>query len=143
MNSIWLAIANLSVAIWVGTIIYQSSIVASTVFSTLDTSQSRHFLRTIFPRFYKLGLICAVLLLLSTTVMGHLADWPNINVWLLITASVMIVSQLVSIWLVPRINAASEQDKAAFKLLHTASVLLSVLILLLGIGVLLFVASGA
>lgn len=142
MNSIWLATANIATAVWVGTIVYQSSVVAATVFKTLNSSQARHFLREIFPRFYSLGLICAIALLVCLTAMAFTSSWSGINILLLATASVMMLAQLVSIWLVPRINAAADNNQQAFRRLHTFSVLLTVLILLLGIGILLFIAGG-
>ena len=136
MNSIWLATANLAAAIWVGTIVYQSTVVAATVFKTLDSDQARDFLRVIFPRFYKLGLFCAILLLICVSALGFAANWNRVNLWLPVAVSVMIIAQLISIWLVPRINAAADLNRSAFKRGHTLSILLTVLIVLLGIGIL-------
>ncbi|HKK23213.1 MAG TPA: DUF4149 domain-containing protein, partial [Pseudohaliea sp.] len=56
-----LPIANLAVAVQVGTIVFHSAVVAPTVFRQLDEASARRFLRTIFPRFYWLGLYCGII----------------------------------------------------------------------------------
>ena len=44
---------------WIGAILFQSAIVAPSVFSVLDEASARRFLRTLFPRFFRLGVICS------------------------------------------------------------------------------------
>ncbi len=135
MNTVWLALANIAIAIWVGTIVYQSSVMAACVFRTLKANQASAFLRVIFPSFYKLGLICALTLLLSLSFL-LLLDWNIINLGLLLVAIVMTLCQVISIWLVPKINAAKDFRNPLFKKLHTISVLLTVFILICGVGIL-------
>ncbi len=142
MSSLWIVCANLVTAIWVGTIVYQSTVVAATVLKVLDGQQARRFLRIIFPRFYSLGLICALTLLVCMTALGFDANWARVNFWLLSAVLVMTTSQLISIWLVPRINAAADVNKPEFKRLHVASVMLTVVILVLGTGILILIAGG-
>jgi hypothetical protein len=133
-----LAIATVSVGLWIGAIVFHSFIVAPLVFKTLETGQARVFLRALFPRFFKLGLGCGIVLILALIVAGAGLGWPNLLLGLLGTACVMAFLEAYALWLVPRINAARDAGDAGarqFKSLHGLSVLLTLAILLLGLGV--------
>ena len=62
---------------WVGAILFQSAIVAPSVFGVLDDAAARGFLRTLFPRFFRFGMICAGLCLLAALVAGFSRDWQQ------------------------------------------------------------------
>ena len=68
-----LAAVNVTAAIWVGAIIFQSMAVAPVVFRSLDEGAARVFLRAIFPRLFKLGLGCGVVMILATSLAGVLS----------------------------------------------------------------------
>ena len=129
-----------------GAIIFQSAVVAPTVFVDLNESAARTFLRTLFPRFFRLGLVCGFLMLAGLIWLGVLAAWPSSVVALVVVTSVMVLFEAVSLRMVPQINAARDAGQAGetlFSRLHRISVLLTVAILLLGIAVLVAVSTLA
>lgn len=121
---------------WVGTIIFHSAIVAPTVFTSFAESDARLFLRKLFPRFFKLGLLCGVLMLVGLTLVG--LDSTSVQLVAALTTA-MLVLEASSLAMVPGINAARDagpSGEARFRRLHRINVLLTVVVLLLGIGVL-------
>lgn len=127
---------------WIGAILFQSAVVAPTVFVDLDESAARVFLRRLFPRFFKLGLICGVLMLVGLALVGF--DAPNGLPIAALTVA-MLILEAASLWMVPAINAARDAGaagKARFDRLHRVSVLFTVVILILGIGVVALISVG-
>ncbi|MEZ5584466.1 MAG: DUF4149 domain-containing protein [Candidatus Competibacteraceae bacterium] len=126
------------VGLWIGAIafhFYRRPL----VFKTLSADQTRNFLRALFPRFFKFGLGCGIVLILALIVAGTRLGWSGLLLGLLGTAGVMVALEAYSLWLIPGINAAREAGDAQarrFKVLHGLSVLLTLVILLLGLGVL-------
>jgi len=109
-------------------ILYQSAVVAGTVFKSLEQSQSRIFLRTIFPKFFKLifilGLITLILSILS-----------NSHYYQYIVSSVTIVFSFACVIIIPTTNRfKDEKNDKMFGYLHTLSVLMTMIILLLNIS---------
>lgn len=146
METVALALLTISAGVWVGAIVFQSAVVAPAVFVDLDEASARSFLRTLFPRFFRLGLICGALMLASLLGFVAVAGWSSTGVLLASTTLVMIILEAISLALVPHINAArdaGEAGQATFERLHRTSVLLTVAILLLGISVLAIVAARA
>ncbi len=146
MTNFATALLTLAASTWVGAIIFQSAVVAPAVFVDLDEPAARRFLRTLFPRFYRLGLVCGALMIAGLVWLGALTDAHSNLFTLAIVTFVMIVLEVASLGLVPRINAArdaGEAGHATFSRLHRISVLLTVVILLLGIGVLAAIAAMA
>ena len=133
-------------AIWVGTIVFHSAIVAPSVFASLDELRARVLLRTLFPRFFRLGLACGAIMAASLVATGMLSSWtPALSLLAALTA-IMIFFEGLSLWLVPRINAARDEGDAGaarFTSLHRLSVLLTVAILLCGIAVLVIIGLSA
>jgi hypothetical protein len=146
METVALALLTISAGVWVGAIVFQSAVVAPAVFVDLDEASARSFLRTLFPRFFRLGLICGALMLASLLGFVAVSGWSSTGVLLASTTLVMIILEAISLALVPHINAArdaGEAGQATFERLHRTSVLLTVAILLLGISVLAIVAARA
>ncbi|MDJ0793512.1 MAG: DUF4149 domain-containing protein [Woeseiaceae bacterium] len=146
MTSFATALLTISAGIWVGAIIFQTAVVAPTVFADLNESAARTFLRTLFPRFFRLGLVCGLVMLAGLIWLGVLAAWPPGVVALAVVTSVMVLFEAVSLRMVPQINAARDAGQAGealFSRLHRISVLLTVVILLLGIAVLVAVSTLA
>ena len=140
------ALLTISAGIWVGAIVFQSAVVAPAVFVDLDEAAARSFLRTLFPRFYRLGLLCGALMLAGLIGFGAVAGWTATVVILVAATVVMLVLEAISLGMVPHVNAArdaGEAGRARFSRLHGMSVLLTVIVLLLGIGVLAAVAALA
>jgi len=109
------------------------------VFADLDAESARRFLRTLFPRFYRLGLICGALVLLGIAAVAFLAGGSERLAVIGIAALIMFALEAMSLWMVPRINAArdlGDAGRSRFERLHRISVALTVAILIIGIALL-------
>lgn len=136
----------LACATWVGSIVFHSAIVAPSVFATLDESRARDLLRTLFPRFFRLGLVCGGIMAVALVLLTSLSAWTPVVVMLAALTATMIVFEGLSLWLVPRINAARDAGSAGaarFANLHRLSVLLTVAILIAGVAALAIVGMSA
>ncbi|MDA7841732.1 DUF4149 domain-containing protein [Gammaproteobacteria bacterium] len=119
------------VSIWVGSIIFFSAIIAPTVFKVLDEKSAGLFLRAFFPKYYIFGLIIGGLSL----ILIFLLNIP-VNTMLLALLIVMIALTVTSKLMIPVINAARDLGEVGaprFKKLHTMSVMLNVLTLIVGL----------
>lgn len=146
MTAFATALLTIPAGIWVGAIVFQTAVVAPAVFVDLDEGSARKFLRTLFPRFYRLGLVCGALMLAGLAWLGVATGWPPSVLTLGSVTVAMTVLEAISLAMVPHINAArdaGEAGRARFSHLHSISVLLTVVILLLGLGVLAFIAALA
>lgn len=146
METLAVALLTTSAGVWVGSIVFQSAVVAPAVFVDLDEASARSFLRTLFPRFFRLGLICGALMLAGLLGYVAVAGWTATGVVLACTTVVMVMLEAISLAMVPHINAArdaGEAGRAKFARLHRTSVVLTVAILLLGVSVLAVIAAGA
>ena len=116
------------VSVWIGSIIFFSSIIAPTVFKSLDEKSAGLFLRAFFPKYYVFGIIIGVL-----AIVIDIKSHDNLA-FLLIGS--MIVLSFISRGLIPMINNARDMGdtgKDKFKKLHTFSVILNVVTLLIGL----------
>jgi uncharacterized membrane protein len=140
-----------TLAVWVGSIIFFSFVVAPTVFKTLKPEDAARLQRAMFPKYYLVGIICAgigivcVGLLLAERSFGK---WPGVLSLLLIA-----VMGTTDFWLrqtvVPHMAeireqraAASEPDpklEAEWKTLHRLSVQLNVAVLVAGLALIFLV----
>ena len=112
MESLAIALITLAAGTWVGAIIFQSAVVAPAVFVDLDAESARRFLRTLFPRFYRLGLICGVLIMLGVATVAVLTGWSERLAIAGVATLTMVFLQVISLRLVPRINAARDSGDA-------------------------------
>ena len=116
------------ISIWVGSIIFFSAIIAPTVFKALDEKNAGIFLRAFFPKYYIFGII-----------LGFIALILGIKAMSLILVSMVIAMILLSIisrLMIPVINAARDmgvEGESRFKKLHTLSVFLNILTLIIGL----------
>ena len=137
MDSILLGLTAVLAGTWVGAIVFHSAIVAPGVFRVLDESSARQFLRDLFPRFFRFGLACGALMIVAT---GSAVALGNALAPGLLTAAVVMTGlEAVSLWMVPAINAAKDAGQSGdtrFARLHRMSVLLTLVILITGVGVL-------
>ncbi|MBJ48721.1 MAG: hypothetical protein CMG59_06105 [Candidatus Marinimicrobia bacterium] len=109
-------------------ILYQSAVVAGTVFKSLEQSQSRIFLRTIFPKFFKFIFILGLITLLISII-------TNSHYYQYIVSSVTIVFSFACVLIIPMTNRfKDEKNNKMFGYLHTLSVLMTMIILLLNIS---------
>ena len=106
-----------------GMILFQTAVVASVVFTTLDSENASKFLRKIFPRFFLVIFFLGVVGLLISFLYNNI---HGITVYG-ITSLAMIISYLV----VPATNKARDENKSTtFRRLHTVTVVLTLFTLL-------------
>ena len=106
-----------------GVILFQTAIIAPSVFKILSSENAAPFLRTIFPKLFifvaVLSLVGLVLSLISSNALG------------LIVFFVSLLSMLICYYIVPNTNRARDEgNDKAFKKLHSTSVVLTVIVLL-------------
>ena len=128
-----LAVAILSVGLWLGALVFQSAIVAPTLFGKVPLETASAFLRALFPRYYALGIGCSLALSASLAAAGAGLGWPAILTWQLAGALLMLMLAAASALLVPSINAARDAGSPRFDTLHHVAVGLNVVMLVLAI----------
>ena len=144
--SIASAMIVISLGTWIGAIIFQSAVVAPLVFRTLNADAAGRFLRALFPRFFRFGLLCGSAFLGAVLLMVAGSGWDEPAVLLLAAAVTMIACQFAALALVPAINAARDAGSAGtqrFRRLHGLSVLLILVILVTAVGILVTSVSAA
>jgi len=133
-----LEFANALVLMLLGAMLFFPSVVAPVVFTSLPEAQAGAFLRSMFPRYYAfmiaLSLIAALLFLVGSNQSALLATL----VCLFVGVSTLWVRQ----WLLPRINAARDEQLAGnaeagrrFDRDHKLSVGINMLQLVLLVGI--------
>ena len=121
MNNYYLILSGLII----GVIVYQTMFVAPTVFQTIDSKNTSKFLRKIFPRFFMFIFILGILAFLES----YYNSRGNTLYILYIVTSIF---SLTAFLLIPMTNKATDDnDKNKFKILHSFSVLLTILILII------------
>ena len=116
------------ISIWVGSIIFFSAIIAPTVFKALDEKNAGIFLRAFFPKYYIFGIILGFIAL----ILGIKA----MSLMLVSMVVAMILLSIISRLMIPVINAARDmgvEGESRFKKLHTLSVFLNILTLIIGL----------
>jgi len=144
VSTLALSAVTLAAALWVGAIVFQSFFVAPAVFRELDEEGARRFLRAVFARFFRLGLVCAAVMIAGAAVALTTGAVPGAG-WLLAGAIGIAVADAVCLRLVPSINAARDAGPPAaarFRRLHGLSVALTLVMLALGIWMLVALAGG-
>jgi len=119
------------VSILVGVIIFFSSVIAPTVFSSVDEKNAGLFLRAFFPKYYIFGIIISLLALLSAILLE-----PALNLLELSMISAILAMFVISRLMIPSINKARDMGESAkkkFDRLHMFSVILNFLALIVGL----------
>ena len=112
-----------------GIILFQSSIIAPTVFRVLDLEDAGAFLRKVFPRFFMLIMACSLLML----VLVVLTDGSDKSRFMLPVAN--LVFSGVSYLVIPATNRAKDDgEEKKFKALHSLTVALTLSMLILNIS---------
>ena len=121
MNNFYLILSGLII----GVIVYQTMIVAPTVFQTIDSKNTSKFLRKIFPRFFMFIFILGILAFLES----YYNSRGNTLYILYIVTSIF---SLTAFLLIPMTNKATDDNnKKKFKTLHSLSVFLTIIILII------------
>jgi len=117
----------IAVGVWLGAMVFFASVVAPTVFGTLEPQLAGQMIRRVFPRYYLFGLICLSLATLASLVAPSAAPWMTLAC----------VAMLGATWyarqiLMPQVNAArdamlaqNETHSPEFDRLHQRSVQLN------------------
>jgi hypothetical protein len=116
-----------ALGVWLGAMVFFASVVAPTVFGTLEPGPAGQMIRRVFPRYYLFGLIC-----LSLATLASLAA-PSATPWMTIACAAMLaVTWYARQILMPQINAArdamqerNEAHSPEFDRLHQRSVQLN------------------
>ena len=113
----------------VGIIIFQTSVIAPSVFKTINSEETSKFLRTIFPKFFIL-----IFALSAMSLIVELLYEKNIS-----TISISVLTVLMALLcyiIIPSTNSATDEgDKKKFKKLHSISVFTTLGILVLNISI--------
>ena len=121
MNNYYLILSGLII----GVIVYQTMFVAPTVFQTIDSKNTSKFLRKIFPRFFMFIFILGILAFLES----YYNSRGNTLYILYIVTSIF---SLTAFLLIPMTNKATDDNnKKKFKILHSLSVFLTIIILII------------
>ncbi|MBG79777.1 MAG: hypothetical protein CMJ39_03580 [Phycisphaerae bacterium] len=108
----------------VGIIILQTAVFAPTIFTTIDAAPAGKLLRALFPKFFKLlivlGIFCTAALIFG--------EKSSVMQYIIAVATILL--PLICAVLVPITNKATDAgNRSRFKLLHTISVVLTMLVL--------------
>ena len=111
-----------------GMIIFQTSVIAPSVFKTLSEKGSGQFLRSIFPKLFLIILVLGAFQSVISVIQA--------SITLTIIGFITFISMLIAYLIVPATNKArDENDEKSFKRLHFTSVMLTVIVLLANVAV--------
>ena len=112
-----------------GVILFQSFVVASSIFKVLPEDNAGILLRNLFPKFFQFLAVLALAALIIGLVYG-LEFFPLVFLQL-----VNFIFFVVCYSLIPATNRARDEDnKKTFGMLHTVSVLLTLLALIINLS---------
>jgi len=121
------ALLLIAVGLWLGAMVFFASVVAPTVFGTLEPQIAGHMIRRVFPRYYLFGLICLSIASLASVFAPNASSWMTVACLLMLGAT-WYARQV----LMPRVNAArdamvarNEAHSPEFDRLHKRSVQLN------------------
>ena len=115
---------NLLSGIIVGMIILQSTIIAPTIFTTLEQDNAGKLIRNIFPKLFKFIALLSLIMIINSFVVE---TSPFLKIIYFTTFLLMTINFLI----IPATNKSRDEgNDKKFKLLHSLSVLTTILILL-------------
>ena len=133
----------LSLVCWVGSIIFFSFFVAPVVFKTLEREKAGELVSIIFPRYYMIGYVCGVLVLVALLLTGPETaglKWCAWGIMMLGTVCAGLAVNPKARILKEKMKDAPETEKpdleARFKTLHSLSVKLNATVLFAGLWLL-------
>ena len=110
----------------VGVILFQTAIIAPTVFRGLEPDQAGPFLRKVFPKFFVVLAAMGVVGAISSLVGG-----ATFQLWIFL---ITLVLGTLAYLLIPMTNKSRDEgNEKLFKKLHNASVIMTVLILIVNL----------
>jgi len=113
----------ISSGVVIGIIFFQTFFVAPIIFSSIEESQSRIFIRKIFPKLFTLLSIIGFIMILSNLFL-------NLDNKVKYISIINFIIPLICYLIIPATNRATDRkDKKMFKTLHMTSVLLTIFVL--------------
>ena len=110
----------------VGVILFQTAVIAPTVFRSLGPDQAGPFLRKVFPKFFVVLVVMGIAGAISA-----LASDASYQLWICL---VTLTLGLLAFLLIPMTKKSRDDgNEKLFKKLHNASVLMTVLILVVNL----------
>ena len=119
------------ISVWVGVIIFFSSVIAPTIFSSVDEKNAGLFLRAFFPKYYIFGIVLGLLALFSAITLESALSTLEFSM-----ITTMLAMFVISRLMIPAVNKARDMGEAAkkkFNQLHLVSVILNFLALIVGL----------
>jgi hypothetical protein len=116
----------------IGIIFFQTALAAPIVFNNLNKEQSRIYIRNIFPKIFKTNMSLSLVFLVLNFI--FLTNETSTFI-----GSITFILSLICLLLIPATNYATDSgDKKKFKILHSASVIMTVVVLIINILWILF-----
>ena len=117
-----------------GMILFQTAIIAPTVFKTLEVDQVRIFLRTIFPKLFR------VLVLLGIISILILIIFKTENKIQYLVSLISIILPFICYKIIPMTNKSKDDgNEKLFSLLHRISVLSTMIVLIINLFWIVFI----
>ena len=117
-----------------GMILFQTSIIAPTVFKTLELNQIRDLLRNIFPKLFKAIASVSLISFLLSLYFGA----PYMIQYLV--SFLTMVLPLICLSIIPATNKAKDEgDNKLFSALHKVSVSITMIVLIINLFWILFI----
>lgn len=114
----------LAIAIWLGSVVCVSFVVAPVAHGQFPAAEARRFLRPLFPRYYRLGAICGFVAL-GVVLLGRAGLSQEELARLTIPVAVAMVASLIGGELIlPRLRDLDGEDER-FARLHQVSAMLN------------------
>ncbi len=139
----------LAVTLFVGKIVTFSFLVAPLVHVILGREDAAKLLRVFFPRYYKFGIGCAIVALLSGMLFAYSASMGRIYQWLIFWGLALIIEVFSLQVLVPILESTREarnngevEATRKFEWAHKTSVYLNAINLLIGLVLVWFYLGG-
>ena len=138
----------LSIALWIGGMAFFSFLAAPSIFHVLPREEAGKVVADIFPKYYWQGIICGIIALATSVVLGMRERWNILLIVRTTTIVVMLIGVLYSVAILqPKIQAIKAQVasfeslsptdplRLEFGRLHGRSFSVNAAVLLLGVVV--------
>jgi len=136
----------LALAVWIGSMTFFSFLAAPSIFKVLPREEAGTVVTAIFPKYYWLGVVCGVVALATSLVLGVRTRWSVLLLARSILLGIMIVGVLYSVLVLqPKMHAVKAQIASVeslsptdplrmeFGRLHGRSLGINAAVLLLGV----------
>ena len=113
----------------IGIIVFQTALAAPIVFVHLEKTQSRIFIRKIFPRIFWLLFSIGMIMLVLVMNYGYKS-----NIQFLVSYVTIVLPLICALMVEPTNKATDNDDQKTFKILHSLSVVFTMIVLFSNLG---------